>query len=122
MEIAFELAQDTARSLEVRQWHILESTTSRVFVTCDNPVVLIQLHNYSGPLQKWLRNGSVLLPLSPVRTLLIDEVSGNSVFEVKRQDVDQINNHLISNAYMEVYSNLHSKDIANTVNRIKTTN
>jgi hypothetical protein len=122
MKIAFELAQDTARILEVRQWHILESTTSRVFVTCDNPVVIIQTDHQSRQLQRWLRNGSVLLPLSPGRTLLIDEVRGNSVFEVSRQDVDRINNCVIANAYMEVYSNWHSKDIANTVNRIKLAN
>ena len=122
MEIAFDRAQGTAGTLEVRQWHILESTTSRVFVTCDNPVVIIRPDNHSGPLRKWPQNGSVLLPLSPARALLIDEVSGNSVLEVKRQDVDQINNYVISNAYMEVYSNLHSKDIANTVNRIKLAN
>jgi hypothetical protein len=113
MEIAFELAQDTANILHGRQWHILESTTSRVFVTCDNPVVIVRPDNQSE--HTGLRNGSVLLPLSPVRALLIDEVRGNSVFEVKRQDVDRINNYVIGNAYMEVYSNLHSKDIANTV-------
>jgi uncharacterized protein DUF4238 len=120
METAFELAQDTEGILEGRRWHILESTTSRVFVTCDNPVVIIRSDDQSW--QTGLRNGSVLLPLSPVRALLINEVCGDSVVQVKRDEVDRLNNCVIANAYKDTYSNLHSKDIANTVNRIKFAN
>jgi Protein of unknown function (DUF4238) len=62
-ETALELADDTQGVIEGRQWHLLESTTSRVFVTSDNPVVLTRPRYEPLWSAIGIKQGSVLLPL-----------------------------------------------------------
>lgn len=109
-ETALELAKGTEGVIEGRQWQLLESTTSRVFVTSDNPVVLTR----PGYEALWraigIRQGSVLLPLSPTRCLLIDDAKrGDALVRISREKADAINNYVISYAHHAVCSNLYSK-------------
>lgn len=118
MGVALELAQDTAITLGNRQWHILESTTSRVFVTSDNPVILTRVENKALQLLIGLMQGSVLLPLSPARCLLVDDRYGSEVININREKVDQINNYIIGNANVAVFANILSKYLAEAVDRV----
>jgi hypothetical protein len=118
MGVALELAENTATTLGDREWHILESTTSRVFVTSDNPVILTRAENKSLQLVIGLSDGSVLLPLSPARCLLMDDKKGREVISINREKVDQINYHTIGNANVAVFANILSKYIAEAVDRV----
>src|SRR5207253_5623599 len=65
IEIALDMAKDTAAIIEGRNWRLLESTTSRVFVTSDNPMLISRPEFESCWRVIGLRPRSVLLPLSP---------------------------------------------------------
>ncbi|MGI8839036.1 MAG: DUF4238 domain-containing protein [Pyrinomonadaceae bacterium] len=113
MEIGLQLAEDTEGIIEGRRWHLLESTTSRVFVTSDNPVVFTRPGNGAlwGALE--LSPGSVLLPLSPTRCVLIDDAKrGDALLRISREKADAINNYVIAYAHHAVFANLYSKTIA----------
>lgn len=118
MGVALAIGQDTASTIENRQWHILESTTSKVFVTSDNPVILTRFGSKPLQLLIGLRPGSVLLPLSPERCLLVDDKPGSEVISIKREKIDQINNYIIGNANVAVFANILSKHIAKALDRI----
>ena len=118
IEAALELAEDTEGVIEGRQWHLLESTTSRVFVTSDNPVVLARPEAEALWSSMELRPGSLLLPLSPTRCVLIDDAKrGDALIRVNREKAVAINNFIIAYAHNAVFANLHSKTIAEAFNR-----
>jgi hypothetical protein len=118
IEAAIELAKDTEGVIEGRQWHVLESATSRVFVTSDNPVVLTRPENEELRCAIGIRHGAVLLPLSPARCLLIDDSKqGNALVRISREMADAINNYVIGYAYQAVFANLYSKTIAAAFDR-----
>lgn len=113
IEMALELSEDTKGVIEGRQWHLLESTTSRVFVASDNPVVLTRPGYEALWVAIGIRQGSVLLPLSPTRCLLIDDAkTEDALVRISREKADAINNYVISCAHKAVFANLHSKTIA----------
>jgi hypothetical protein len=67
----------------------------------------------SGPCAIGLKCGSVLLPLSPSRCLLIDDYKyGNKLLSITREKTAQINALIIAGAHEAVFANLVSKDIA----------
>ena len=120
IETALELAEDTEAVIEGRNWRLLESTTSRVFVTSDNPVVLIRHEAESFWQPIGLRRGSVLLPLSPKRCLLIDDDRrGDTIIPVDREKADRINQLVIVNAQEAVFANLSSKTLASAFESIR---
>jgi hypothetical protein len=117
---ALELAEDTEAIIEGRNWRFLESTTSRVFVTSDNPVVLCRPEAESLWQPIGLRRGSVLLPLSPKRCLLVDDNQrGNTIIPIDREKADRINQLMMVNAYETVFGNLSSKTIASAFDSIR---
>jgi len=118
IETALELSEDTEGVIEGRQWHLLESTTSRVFVTSDNPVVLTRPEAKALWSSIGLRPGSVLLPLSPARCVLMDDArSGDALVRIGREKADAINIYIIAYAHSAVFANLHSKTIAAAFDR-----
>lgn len=113
IETALEIASDTETVIEERQWHLLETVASKVFVTSDNPVVQTRPENEVLWRAIGLRRGSVLLPLSKSRCLLIDDFNyGNKLLSVRREQTAQINALVIAGAHEAVFANLVSKDIA----------
>jgi uncharacterized protein DUF4238 len=118
IEAALELAKDTEGVIEGREWHLLESATSRAFVTSDNPVVLTRPENEDLWRAVGLNPGSVLLPVSPKRCLLIDDAKrGNALIPISREMVDAISNYVIGYAHQAVFANLSSKTIAAAFDR-----
>jgi hypothetical protein len=118
IEAALELAKDTEGVIEKRQWHLLESASSRVFVTSDNPVVLTRPENEELWRAVGLNLGSVLLPVSPKRCLLIDDAKrGNALIPISREMADAINRYVIGYAHQAVFANLSSKTIAAAFDR-----
>lgn len=117
-ELALDIAKDTAAIIERRNWHLLESTTSRVFVTSDNPMLISRPESESFWRVIGLRPGSLVLPLSPKRCLVIDDLKGgDTLIPINREKVDQINQFVMLNADKAVFANLSSKTIAAAFNR-----
>lgn len=88
-----------------KHWHIIESSTSRVFVTSDNPVIL--LPSASVGMEKAI----VTLPLSPKRCLTMSGVPGKAdIIKVSRESVNEVNEQIILQAHKQVFSNLEAKD------------
>jgi hypothetical protein len=115
MEVALELSQDSTPLIQNKQWHILEST---VFVTSDNPVILPRIETQLLLSALGFGRGSVLLPLSPTRCLLMDDAGyGNGVLNVKREKAIEINEYIIASAHDAVFANVESQDIEKAFNR-----
>jgi Protein of unknown function (DUF4238) len=120
IETALELAEDTEAIIEGRNWRFLKSTTSSVFITSDNPVVLCRPEEESLWQSIGLRRGSVLLPLSPQRCLLIDDNKrDNTIIPIDREKADRINQLVMVTAYETVFGNLSSKTIASAFDSIR---
>lgn len=89
-----------------------------MFVTSDNPVVLTRPEDEALWSSIGLRFGSVLLPLSPTRCVLIDDAKrGDALVTISREKVDAMNNYIIAHAHNAVFANLHSKSIAAAFDR-----
>lgn len=112
-----EAAQWIAPIIENKQWHILESTTSRLFVTTDNLVTLIRPENCPIQLGVGFENGHVLLPLSPTRCLLMDDRLDSRILKTKRSHVMFFNEHIIAGAHEAVFASVSSKDIETAFNK-----
>jgi Protein of unknown function (DUF4238) len=118
IKVALDIAKDTAAIIEGRHWRLLESTTSRVFVTSDNPLLLTRPEFDFFWRVIGLRPGSVLLPLSPKRCLLIDDSKGgDALIPIDPEKVDQINHFVMRNADKALFANLSSKTIAAAFDR-----
>lgn len=111
------LAQDIAPVISFKEWNILESDSSRVFVTSDNPVSLIRprdLPKFNGV---GFINGLITIPLSPKRCLFLkNEKSSKNITRVNRKYVDFINRHTAFYSHRYIYSNIKSRDIQNMFN------
>ena len=95
-----------------KEWHLLDSKTSRVFITSDNPVVLLPPENYDPRLGLGVMNALIALPLSPRRCLFLTNGKGTSgVRMLGRESVMAINQWTILRAHKQVFSNLKSEDI-----------
>ena len=113
-----EAAQWVAQVIQVKEWHLLESDNSRVFVTSDNPVVIIRPPGHPPQLGCGFEQGYVALPLSSKRCLFMDHRKfANRVLTAKRNVVVAFNEDIIGNAYEAVYASVESKDIEKALNQ-----
>jgi len=48
-----------------KEWHVLDSNCSRVFITSDNPVALIRPENLPPFYGVGIANGHIVMPISP---------------------------------------------------------
>lgn len=115
------MAPDLANVILQKNWHIIKSSGSRVFITSDNPVTLIppkQPHPYGGG---GFAFSSIVTPLTPEKCLLLkNEKGGDGIIEVKRDVVDSTNYYIMFYAHKFIFSNYRSKDIQNLFNQTKT--
>lgn len=103
---------DNAPVVLSRQWQLIESNSSRVFVTSDNPVLAIHASGNLGNAPKSFFSEIVCLPICPSKALVLSRRSGfGKTLKVDREIVDRINKYSMHFAYSSVYSNLESKDI-----------
>ncbi len=118
LETALQLGQDSVPVIQNKQWHILESTSSGVFVTSDNPVILPRIETQSLLSAIGFGRGSVLLAVSPTRCLLMNDSRFDSkVLNVKHEKVIEINEYIIAGAHNAVFANMESPDIEKIFNR-----
>lgn len=119
LKTQLEASQWIAPIIESKQWHLLESATSRVFVTSDNPVTIIRPDSVPRQLGVGFENGNVLLPLSPTRCLFMDDRKDDRILSAKRGHAIFFNEQTIHGAHQAVFSNVLSKDIEKTFNETR---
>ncbi len=111
------LAQHIAPLIFFKEWNILESDSSRVFVTSDNPVSLIRPKDLPQIYGVGFINGLISIQISPKRCLFLkNEKSSKNITRVNRKYVDFINRHTAFYSYRYIYSNIKSRDIQNMFN------
>lgn len=116
LKTQLQAAQWITPAIENKQWHILESITSRVFVTSDNPVTLIRPDYIPMQLGVGFGNGNVILPLSPTRCLFMDERKDARILKAQRHHVDFLNEHIVAGSHEQVFASVLSKDIEKAFN------
>lgn len=115
--MTLELADTITPIIRDKEWHLLESKTSRVFVTSDNPVVLMPPEDYDRRMGLGVMNAIIGYPLSPRRCLLLTNGRGTTgVKMLSRESVMAINQWTILRAHKQVYANLESQDVESAFN------
>jgi hypothetical protein len=110
------LAIDYTVEILQRQWLLIESDCSRIFITSDNPVSIVP--RKSGSKKSGFINHTLYLPLSPSKCLLLKQGDGFArTIKIKRENVDEANYYTMRIANSAVYSNLKSKHIENGFNQ-----
>ena len=103
---------DNASVVPSREWQLIESDSSRVFVTSDNPVLAIHASGNLSMIPKSFFSEIVCLPICPSKALVLSRGNGfGKTLKVNREIVDRINKYTMHFAYSSVYANLRSKDI-----------
>ena len=94
-----------------KEWHILHSDSSRVFITSDDPVVLLPPKDHHPADGLGFLAASILLTLSPKRALLLrNEPVQQRIIKINRDKVDFYNRAIMWHADKQMYSNLKSVD------------
>lgn len=95
-----------------KHWHIIESSTSRVFATSDHPLVLLPpSEGYSPYWGLGLVNAIIALPLTPKRCLFMSDKPGKTdVIQVSRESVNTVNQFIFRHAHKQVFANMFSQE------------
>jgi hypothetical protein len=108
--LALQTTPYIAKMLAKRHWHLLESNSSRVFVTSDNPISVFT-DKYPTGHAIGLLNANIALPVSPTRCLYInDEPAVGRIHLINRKQVNYVNWFTMFYAHRFIFSNLQSKD------------
>jgi Protein of unknown function (DUF4238) len=117
---SLETMEGVAEIMLSKSWVILESDSSRGFVTSDNPIVLVAPDDYPPAMGLGFLQANVLFPLSPDRCLcMYNKALKRDLVKINREQVGIVNQHIIYSAYKYVYSNIASKDIQRTFDQTK---
>ncbi|HBB86922.1 MAG TPA: hypothetical protein DC047_04850 [Blastocatellia bacterium] len=97
--------------LEHRHWSLIETVSSRSFLTSDNPLINMPSPGHPQGETWGVANGDILLPLSPKRALLfVSRRLKDKVIEIHRDKMPEFQFYIITNCKSEVYSHVLSKD------------
>ncbi|MFA5360131.1 MAG: DUF4238 domain-containing protein [Patescibacteria group bacterium] len=103
-----------------KNWRLLISRGSRVFIISDNPVVLIRPTNLPHFYGNGFANSHIYLPLSPKISLILNTKKGDiKIADVKRENVDYLNSLIMFYAHQFIYLNLLSNNINNLFKQTK---
>lgn len=117
LRTALELADNLVPVIYGKELHILESSSCRVFITSDNPIVLLPPKGHHPADGLGFLDASILLPISPKRALLLrNRKAVSEVIQIGREKVDFYNSYVNWFALNEVYSNIMSHDIEKAFN------
>src|SRR5262245_37817986 len=118
--VSLETMNGVAEIMLSKSWVILESDSSRVFVTSDNPIVLVAPDDYPPAMGLGFLQANILFPISPDRCLcMYNKALKRDLVKINREQVGIVNQHIIYSAYKYVYSNVASKDIQRTFDQTK---
>ena len=115
----FKVAAESAMELLTpilfnKNWHLLISNASRIFITSDNPVTIQKVKGVPFQFNSGFMFGTVLITLSPSLCLLIRyKPLKDEIIQINRAQVDSINKSIMLKSGNFVYSSISSKDIKN---------
>lgn len=104
--------------LQNRDWILMETSSSRSFLTSDKPVIDLPVPDHPRNETWGYANGNILIPLSPKRALMFalrgDGSRGirfrKNVLQVHRKRMPEIQFYIITQCRSAVYSNVLSKE------------
>jgi hypothetical protein len=105
-----------------RRWAILRSKMEGVFITSDNPVLIMATDNNQQTEIEAFKTGMIILPISPSRCLVLEpgRVSHSiPVLPTNFERVKRINEGVISSAYETVLAHYKAKPIKRNFDRTK---
>jgi hypothetical protein len=98
-----------------KEWHLLHSDSSRVFITSDNPVTLLPPTGHHPSDGLGFLDASIFLPLSPKRALwLRNDRLRENLIEINQKMVDLFNEVIMKWADKQIYSNLKCAEFDET--------
>ncbi|HEU4595961.1 MAG TPA: DUF4238 domain-containing protein, partial [Pyrinomonadaceae bacterium] len=110
LERAFHLSETLSSVLLMKNWMLLECPTSQVFVTSDNPVILLPPPGYFDGMNVSFMNAPVLFPISPKRALLLSHLKGIGVVRVWGRQMKEMVDQTITYGHKAVFSNIASEE------------
>jgi len=113
-KVAAELAMELTQILFNKHWHLLISSTSRIFITSDNPVAIQKVKGVPLQFNSGFMYGTVLLTLSPSLCLVIRyRPLRKKIIHINRAQVESINKSIMLKSENFIYSNISLRDIKN---------
>jgi hypothetical protein len=115
---AMNLAVQIGPILGSKEWHLLKSTSTRVFITSDNPVSAVSedendTSDLTRPITRFDR-ATIFLPISPSLCLMLSSAPGPAIYPINRDDIQIVNQLTAGFADRFLFSNLQSRDIENS--------
>lgn len=118
---ALSLALEISPKLFYKDWHIIDNQTSRIFITSDNPVILMRPPNLPPYYGSGIINSHIVVPISPTKAILLNPVREKPekprIIKASRGLVSNINRHTMFYANKFIYANLESEDIKNNFDK-----
>jgi Protein of unknown function (DUF4238) len=120
LKLELEVAETVMDCLYAKHWHLIETDSSRVFLTSDHPIVLLPSPHHRPPMSVGYRNGHIMLPLSPTRALLLtNEPLSKEMIKVGRDKMREYQRYTITRSYKSVFSNIFSKGFQRILESMK---
>ncbi len=105
------IAQELAKILYKKYWHLIKSDNSRVFLASDQPVVLLPDHHHRPGMPVGYYDGRIMLPLTPKRALMMtNRPLKNQIIPIKEEKMREYQWYTITRCYQLVYSHIESEE------------
>ncbi len=108
LKLALEDSKAIAPCFYMKTLHLITSIGKAVFITSDNPVVLIPQDRLYG---KGPIHSTIILPISPKKCILYHNEKKKDKIFISEEQVRKINQCVMSSSNNFIYSNLVSKKI-----------
>jgi hypothetical protein len=120
MGLGVFIAQELAKVLYKKCWHLIESDSSRIFLTSDNPVVLLPAPHHRPPMKIGYHDGWIMLPLSPKRALLLtNKLLSKNIIPIMEDKMIEYQWYIIARCYQLVFSNIESQEFKRILDGIE---
>lgn len=115
---ALQMLLEIEPYIRQKHWHLLEPTHGRVFVTSDNPVVIVPPPNYSRYMGLGIGSADIALPLSPTRCLLLTNYKlPDDFITLSPGQTERVITWTVWRAHTNVFSSEKSDSIKATIDR-----
>ncbi|HEX7722737.1 MAG TPA: DUF4238 domain-containing protein [Pyrinomonadaceae bacterium] len=105
------IAQELAKILSRKYWQLIESDNSRVFLTSDQPVVLLPDYYHKRGMPVGYYDGRVMLPLTPKRALMMaNSPLKNQIIPITEEKMREYQWYTVTRCYQLVFSHIESEE------------
>lgn len=104
------IAHELAQILYKKRWYLIESDNSRVFLTSDQPVVLLPDHLHRPGMAVGYYDGRVMLPLTSKRALIMtNRPLKDQIISIKEEKMREYQWYIVTRCYQLLYSHMESE-------------